>query len=219
MRRNTATAEGVHPFSVLSPEEDGVGWSCPKEKGEDSWSARACRGGDKVDSTVIVKLAGHLTVTAPVLYLVFSNLQLSFSAFCCLLFTLPLLRFLSKTTKKEKTFSQFSPIKLLSYFFSSFVPSIWAIYTLVFTALAPRPSSPAAIWLLCISLLKFCFLRMSWWWTGRPGVLRFMGSQRVRHDWATELKNWRILMTSKLSSPMSPLISKMTGGKGIKKNY
>ena len=28
----------------------------------------------------------------------------------------------------------------------------------------------------------------SWWWTGRPGVLRFMGSQRVRHDWATELK-------------------------------
>ena len=27
----------------------------------------------------------------------------------------------------------------------------------------------------------------SWWWTGRPGVLRFMGSQIVRHDWATEL--------------------------------
>ena len=26
-----------------------------------------------------------------------------------------------------------------------------------------------------------------WWWTGRPGVLRFMGSQRVRHDWATDL--------------------------------
>ena len=29
----------------------------------------------------------------------------------------------------------------------------------------------------------------SWWWTGRPGMLWFMGSQRVRHDWATEL-NW-----------------------------
>ena len=29
----------------------------------------------------------------------------------------------------------------------------------------------------------------SWWWTGRPGVLRFMGSQRVGHDWAAEL-NW-----------------------------
>ena len=27
----------------------------------------------------------------------------------------------------------------------------------------------------------------SWWWTGRPGVLQSMGSQRVRHDWASEL--------------------------------
>ena len=29
----------------------------------------------------------------------------------------------------------------------------------------------------------------SWWWTGRPGMLQFMESQRVRHDWVTEL-NW-----------------------------
>ena len=29
----------------------------------------------------------------------------------------------------------------------------------------------------------------SWWWTGRPGVLWFMGSQKVGHNWATEL-NW-----------------------------
>ena len=29
----------------------------------------------------------------------------------------------------------------------------------------------------------------SWWWTGRPGVLQSMGSQRVGHNWATEL-NW-----------------------------
>ena len=29
----------------------------------------------------------------------------------------------------------------------------------------------------------------SWWWTGRPGMLRFMGSQRVIHNWASEL-NW-----------------------------
>ena len=29
----------------------------------------------------------------------------------------------------------------------------------------------------------------SWWWTGRPGVLQCMGSQRVGHDWATKL-NW-----------------------------
>ena len=27
----------------------------------------------------------------------------------------------------------------------------------------------------------------SWWWTGRLGVLQSMGSQRVRHDWVTEL--------------------------------
>ena len=30
----------------------------------------------------------------------------------------------------------------------------------------------------------------SCWWTGRPGVLRFMGSPRVGHDWATELTDW-----------------------------
>ena len=29
----------------------------------------------------------------------------------------------------------------------------------------------------------------SWWWTGRPGVLQFMRSQKVGHDWVTEL-NW-----------------------------
>ena len=34
----------------------------------------------------------------------------------------------------------------------------------------------------------------SWWWTGRPGVLRFMGSQRVGHDWATELNWMRTIM-------------------------
>ena len=29
----------------------------------------------------------------------------------------------------------------------------------------------------------------SWWWTMKPGVLQSMGSQRVGHDWVTEL-NW-----------------------------
>ena len=29
----------------------------------------------------------------------------------------------------------------------------------------------------------------SWWWRGKPGMLQSMGSQRVGHDWATEL-NW-----------------------------
>ena len=31
----------------------------------------------------------------------------------------------------------------------------------------------------------------SWWWTGKPNVLKSMGSQRVGHDWATEL-NWNV---------------------------
>ena len=30
----------------------------------------------------------------------------------------------------------------------------------------------------------------SWWWTGRPGVLWFMGSQRIGHNWVTELTDW-----------------------------
>ena len=29
-----------------------------------------------------------------------------------------------------------------------------------------------------------------WWWTGTPGVLQFMGSQRVGHDWTTELNTF-----------------------------
>ena len=41
----------------------------------------------------------------------------------------------------------------------------------------------------------------SWWWTGRPGVLWFMGLQRVRHDWATEL-HWKISIIL-MSSPSS----------------
>ena len=43
----------------------------------------------------------------------------------------------------------------------------------------------------------------SWWWIGRPGVLQFMGSQRVGHDWATDLI-WSdelilLLMVSRMS--------------------
>ena len=33
----------------------------------------------------------------------------------------------------------------------------------------------------------------SWGWTERPDVLQFMGSQRVGHDWATELSWWYYL--------------------------
>ena len=43
----------------------------------------------------------------------------------------------------------------------------------------------------------------SWWWTGRPGMLWFMGLQRGGHDWVTEL-NWRVyykqLYTNKMEN-------------------
>ena len=29
----------------------------------------------------------------------------------------------------------------------------------------------------------------SWWWTGKPGMLQSMGSQRIRHNWVTELSS------------------------------
>ena len=46
----------------------------------------------------------------------------------------------------------------------------------------------------------------SWWWTGRPGVLRFMVSQRIRHDWATEL-NWYSWVLSQNMKAMLVLLS------------
>ena len=57
----------------------------------------------------------------------------------------------------------------------------------------------------------------SWGWTGKPGVLQSMGSQRVGHDWATEL-NWFVLwfvlvytlaenqLTSKVISSVFPIL-------------
>ena len=44
----------------------------------------------------------------------------------------------------------------------------------------------------------------SWWWTGKPGMLQSMGSQKVRYDWTTELnwkwKQWQILYSWALKS-------------------
>ena len=51
----------------------------------------------------------------------------------------------------------------------------------------------------------------SWWWTGRPGMLRFMGSQRVGHGWVTEL-NWTDATTRKLHpQPNSPFSKCLEG--------
>ena len=46
----------------------------------------------------------------------------------------------------------------------------------------------------------------SWWWTGRPGMLWFMGSQRGGHDWVTEL-NWTTLVIAFLPRSKHLLIS------------
>ena len=42
-----------------------------------------------------------------------------------------------------------------------------------------------------VSATPWTWVRVSsrnWWWTGRPGVLQSMGSQRIGYDWVTELR-------------------------------
>ena len=48
--------------------------------------------------------------------------------------------------------------------------------------------------------MRFWVNSGSWWWTGRPGVLGFMGSQRVGHDWVTEL-NWTEPVAQMVKNP------------------
>ena len=48
------------------------------------------------------------------------------------------------------------------------------------------------------------------WWTGRPGVLQFMGSQRVGHDWATEL-NWTETFTEWVNKKNSAVSNRAAG--------
>ena len=50
----------------------------------------------------------------------------------------------------------------------------------------------------------------NWWWIGRPGMLRFMGSQRVGHDWATEL-NWTRILKCFLGKRQQPCWSEESG--------
>ena len=47
----------------------------------------------------------------------------------------------------------------------------------------------------------------SWWWTGRPGVLWFLGLQRVGHDWVIEL-SWGLTgLISLMSRGLSSIFS------------
>ena len=55
-------------------------------------------------------------------------------------------------------------------------------------------------WMASLTRWKWVWVNSgSWWWTGRPGVLRFIGLQRVGHDWATKL-NWVSLLLLSLVS-------------------
>ena len=42
----------------------------------------------------------------------------------------------------------------------------------------------------------------NWWGTGKPGVLQFLGSQRVRHDWVTELSWTESIFRDFLGGPV-----------------
>ena len=45
-------------------------------------------------------------------------------------------------------------------------------------------------WMALLTLWTWVWVDSgSWWWTGRPGMLQFMGLQRVRHHWEAEM-NW-----------------------------
>ena len=46
----------------------------------------------------------------------------------------------------------------------------------------------------------------TWWWTGRPGMLQSMGSQRVGHDWATELNKPELFSNCKTTHPLPPQV-------------
>ena len=69
----------------------------------------------------------------------------------------------------------------------------WTFVAKVMSLLFNMLSRLVIPFLLRSKRLLISWLSLSWWWTGRPGVLQFMGSQRVRNDWATEL-NWSSLL-------------------------
>ena len=47
----------------------------------------------------------------------------------------------------------------------------------------------------------------SWWWTGMPGVLWFVWSQRVRHNWVTELNRTFLPVTFPVTEDFTSLLT------------
>ena len=54
----------------------------------------------------------------------------------------------------------------------------------------------------------------NWSWTGRPGVLWFMGSQRVRHDWATSLSLFTFMHWRRKWQPTPVILPGESQGQG-----
>ena len=54
----------------------------------------------------------------------------------------------------------------------------------------------------------------SWWWTGRSGMLQSLGSQRVGHNWATELNwlNYKSKWLSLISTIFKSILCKLKWG-------
>ena len=57
----------------------------------------------------------------------------------------------------------------------------------------------------------------SWWWTGKPGVLQSMGSQRLRHDRATELNTsfHKLVKIIMLGINVFPLLVTQLAGENV----
>ena len=70
----------------------------------------------------------------------------------------------------------------LSSFLSGLLPSAFLLHVFISKLLVPG-------WHHRLNRHEFEWTPGSWWWTGRSSLLRFVGSQRVGHDWATE-RNW-----------------------------
>ena len=59
----------------------------------------------------------------------------------------------------------------------------------------PSPARLTCIWVNSVSC----------WWTGMPGMLQSMGSQRVAYDWVTELNWWCLMCVEKFSDILSDI--------------